>query len=228
MGTIKQLPELERPREKAIRFGIETLSNEELLALLIGSGTKDASALDVAHRLNSDSHGLTNLFSQSYRALIETKGIGQGKALILSACFELSRRYQYTIIGEKRILTSEDLYNRYKQKLNNKEKESLALIVLNRHKEIIYEEIMYVGNENKTMCRPLEIVRKVLLHDGKSFYVIHNHPSGILLASEDDKYITSEISRAAKRVKISLIDHLIITCKGYISIKEKYPEFIYV
>ena len=88
---ILELPKQERPREKAIRFGIETLSTEELLAILLRTGTKDVSALDLAYEMLSASHGLQNLLKKPYEALLDVRGIGPGKALILSACFELSK-----------------------------------------------------------------------------------------------------------------------------------------
>ena len=113
MSKIKELPVLERPREKAMRNGLNSLSNEELLAILIRTGTRDESAIDIAHRINSESHGLSNLFHISYQALLDINGIGPGKALILSACFELCNRYLYTIHGESRIMSSLDIYNRY-------------------------------------------------------------------------------------------------------------------
>ena len=132
LSKIKELPVLERPREKAIRYGLDILSNEELLAILIRTGTKDESALDIAHKIDSESHGLTNLFHTSYRALLDINGIGPGKALMLSACFELCNRYLRTFYGESGSVNTLDVFHRYSLKIRNSDKEVLILVILNR------------------------------------------------------------------------------------------------
>lgn len=220
MAKIKELPKLERPREKAIRYGIDSLSNEELLAILIRTGTKNESALDVAHTLNSESRGLYNLFQKSYQSLLETNGIGPGKALILSACFELSNRYHKSLYGDIGKVNEEQIYNRYKD-LSKENREIFVLIILNRRDEIIHEEKLYLGGEEMVYCSPLEIVKKVLLHQGKGFYVIHNHPSGDYHPSDNDVYLTSEMMRYSNRFHVILKDHIIISQDGYYSFNKE-------
>ena len=220
MAKIKELPKFERPREKAIRYGIENLSNEELLAIMLRTGTRDMSALDLAHKLNSESCGLTNLFHMPYQALLDINGIGPGKALILSSCFELCSRYLKTLSGEDGPVDLNSLINRYALKLKNEECEVLMLISLNKRKEIIYEECLYKGNDISVDCQPDQVVKKVLLHNGKSFYLIHNHPSGNHEPSTNDSMMTTEIVRRTRKVNITLEDHLIIGKDGYYSFKE--------
>ena len=219
LTRIKELPKLERPREKAIRYGIKSLSNEELLAILIGTGTAKESALDLAHRLNGENRGLVNLFNKSYRSLLETNGIGPSKALILSACFELSNRYQMSFYGDVGKVSNEEIYNRYKMRLAKEEREIFVLIILNRREEIIHEENLYLGGEESVYCSPLEIVKKVIYHQGKNYYVLHNHPSGDCHPSESDRYLTSEMLRYSQRFHVKLIDHIIIAKNGYYSFK---------
>ena len=214
---IKELPKLERPREKAIRFGIDTLSNEELIAILLGSGTKERSVIEIAHHLHTSSHGLFNLFQKSYEALLDNHGIGPGKALILSACFELCKRYQSSCYFENKTVDSESIYRRYAMKLKTEEREVLVLIVLNRKEQIIHEEILYKGNEGSVDCSVNEIVKKVILHNGKYFYLVHNHPSGNCEPSEEDVTLTGKVICASEKVNIPLIDHLIIGRCGYYS-----------
>ena len=221
LGKIKELPVIERPREKAIRYGLDKLSNEELLAILIRTGTKDVSALDIAHTINSGSHGLHNLFHKSYQALLDINGIGPGKALILSACFELCSRYIATIHGDSGKVFTPDIVKRYSLKLSKNNQEVFALVVLNRRKEIIHEENLYIGSELHIDCQPTEIVKKVIKHNGKFFYMIHNHPSGDIEPSKEDVALTENIYRITNRVNITMIDHLIIGDGGYYSYEDK-------
>ena len=217
MAKIKDLPLFERPREKAVRFGIDTLSNEELLAIILRTGTKEASALDVAHLLNSESRGLYNLFQKPYSALLDMRGIGPGKALVLSACFELSKRYHSSIFYEKRVEDSYDIYLRYHQRLNLETREVLILVVLNRSKQVIHEEVLYKGGEGGVDFRPNEVVKKVIHHNGRYFYIIHNHPSGDCNPSEEDKIMTMNVLRISNRMNVPLLDHIIIAVDGYFS-----------
>ena len=221
MNRIKDLPVYERPREKAIRFGIETLSNDDLIALLIGTGYRDVSALELAHKIISDNHGLFNLFRLPYAGLLDVKGIGPGKALILSACFELSKRYDASRFLDEEIIDSDILYQRYVSRLRSLNKEVLIVVVLNRKKRIIYEEIVYKGSEKSVDCPPEEIVKKVLIHTGKYFYLIHNHPSGNCLPSDGDISLTTEVMNKAHRLHVYLLDHIIIGSNGYYSFTER-------
>ena len=228
MGKIKELPVLERPREKAIRYGLDSLSNEELLAILINTGTKEESALDIAHNINDKSHGLANLFHISYQALLEIQGIGPKKALTLSACFELCNRYLFTFHGESGVVSSFDVYNRYALRMKKCNKEIFVLVILNRRKEIIFEETFYLGSENQVPCQPMEIVKKVILHNGAFFYMIHNHPSGDKSPSADDVDLTMRVMVTSKRVNVRMLDHIIIGDDGFYSFAEheKYAQIL--
>ena len=206
---IKELEKNERPRERAIRYGIDKLSNEELLAIIIRTGWGDDSALDIAHTLNGQSHGLDNLFHKPYKALLDTKGIGPSKALTLKACFELCLRYVNYVNGETGKVELKDIYYRYKEKMKNSSVEIFILIVLNRKKEIIYEETIFSGGEHIVSCPLDEVVKKVIINNGKSFYVLHNHPNGDAYPSNADIYVTDELIRLAKKLKILMEDHLI-------------------
>ena len=210
LAKIKELPVLERPREKAIRYGLDNLSNEELLAILIRTGTKDTSALDIAHHLYSESRGLSNLFLTTYRALLDNKGIGPGKALILSSCFELCNRYLNSLYGESVITSSLDIYNHYSLKMRKSNNEIFKLIILNRRRAIVHEENLYVGSESHISCQPTEIIKKIILHNGVYFYMIHNHPSGNSTPSKEDVDLTTEVMRLCPRVNVTMLDHLII------------------
>ena len=220
MPKIKDLPKQERPREKAVRFGIESLSNEELIAILLRTGTSEASALDIAHTLYTNSHGLQNLFKQPYEALLDVRGIGPGKALILSTCFELSKRYGMLSYYDMEVPSNGYLYQRYIGKLSHSDQEQIVIVILNAKKRIIHEEIIYRGSENSVDCNPLEIVKKVILHKGKYFYLIHNHPSGNAQPSDADRVLTTNIITTANMMRVILLDHIVIGSHGYYSFVE--------
>ena len=214
------MPIQERPRDKAIRFGIETLSTEELLAILLRTGSKDVSVLDLSHALCSANNGLANLLKQPYEALLEVRGIGPGKALILSACFEISKRYGMLSYYDSEVVSNGYLYQRYIGKLAHSDQEQIVIVVLNSKKRIIHEEMIYQGSEQSVDCNPLEIVKKVILHKGKYFYLLHNHPSGNPQPSNADKVLTTHIIATANLMRVIMLDHIILGNRGYYSFVE--------
>ena len=218
MGKINQLPPTERPREKAFRYGIETLSNAELLAILIGSGFHNTSALEISNRLLIESNGLTSLIDTSITGLTAFKGIGKVTAIRLSACFEIAKRILDNRFADQTSFDEKDLINKYYLNMSDLSNEVMVLIVLNNRKRVIYEETMYKGNESRVYLSPTEIVKKVILHNGKKFLIIHNHPNGTLFPSDDDLHMTCDLIREANRMKLTLIEHFIIAKGGCYSI----------
>ena len=218
MGTIKDLPKLERPREKAIRYGLESLSDIELLALLISAGYKGISALELSSSLITNFAGLNKLANSSVEELKKQKGIKDAKALNLVAIFELHKRLSIREKEEEEVEISNDyLYNKYKTSLLSSHQENLLLIILNKRKRIIHEKTIYVGTE-KNMCYSYkDIWRELLNHHGSSFYLIHNHPSGAAIPSKEDIVFTSELFLESDRIRIPMIDHLIVGEDGYYS-----------
>ena len=218
MGKIVDLPLLDRPREKAIRFGIDSLSSHELLALLIGSGTIDNSAMDIAYQMISDSHGLFHLIEKPYIDLLNYKGIAEGKAVKIIAAFELAKRFKsHNGDEEEYIFNSDQIYKKYRPIIANLCQENVYLVVLDKKKRILHEVNLYKGSEASVQCSSLEIVRQVISHRGHYFYLIHNHPSGSTLPSNDDVMFTTELIRKANRLSIILLDHLIMTRSSYYS-----------
>lgn len=218
MAKIIDLPTLERPREKAIRFGIESLSNHELLALLIGSGTIDNSAMDIAYQMISDNNGLFHLVEKPIIDLLNYRGIKEGKAVKIIAAFELAKRYKnYDENEEEVIYSSEQIYKKYRPIISSLIQEHVYLVILDRKKRILHEVNLYKGSESSANCSSLEIVRQVIAHGGHYFYLIHNHPSGSVDPSSEDVAFTTELIRKANRLSIILLDHLIMTSSCYYS-----------
>lgn len=218
MAKIKELPVLERPREKAYRYGIEKLSDHELIAILIGSGSMNNSAVDIAYQMIRDSHGLFNLVQKPFSDLVNYKGIKKDKAVKIIAAFEIAKRFNSLTPNEEEIpINSEYIYQKYQSRIANCIQEHVYLIILNKKKQIIHEVNLFKGNERSVNYSITQIIQQVLIHNGSYFYIIHNHPNGTLYPSEGDMNFTSMLIREAKKLKIQMIDHLIITNHGYFS-----------
>lgn len=225
--NIKELPVLERPREKALHFGIEKLSDYELLAVLIGSGSSKDSALDIAYKMISDNHGLFHLVQKPMSDLLNYEGIGESKAVKIIAAFELAKRYNsLQPQNEKEKIDNNFIYKKYKNLLSHTCQEFLFLIILDKKKRIIHEVNLYKGSESNLVYSKKQIIREVLIHQGSYFYVVHNHPSGNLFPSEEDIVFTTEIIHECQKMELTLIDHLIVTSRGYFSFQsaETYLE----
>jgi len=224
MNNLKEMPLVDRPREKALRFGIKSLTEAELLAIIIGVGSKENNVISLANELLSDSMTLFNMAQMPYQYFLKFNGISKAKSLQLTACFEIARRYykhEHLLKEENKEVTSYTLFKRFYQKVVGLEKEILILVVLNRKGKIIYETTLYKGTEFAIPLSPNEILKMVLIHNGHSFYLIHNHPNDSLRPSEEDLLFTEEVINQARKLKFILRDHIIIGQSGYYSYKEK-------
>lgn len=221
LPKIKDLPSLERPREKALRYGIESLSNHELLAIIINSGTTHSSAIDIAYAMLSECHGLFNLVKKPFPDLINYKGIGKEKALKISATFEVAKRFNTLQQENEEIVeNSEQIFLKYAPKMSFLTQEEVHLIILNKKKKILHEVNLFKGTSGAVNFSVSQIIREIIIHEGSCFYLIHNHPSGNVHPSEDDAFLTSELIRECKKVNVLLLDHLIIAPNQYFSFKD--------
>ena len=220
MGKIQDLAVLDKPREKALRFGIEKLSDAELLALIINVGTVGHSSLDIAKELLMDSRSLSAFFSKPHQYFKTFKGLKGAKSLKLAAVSEIAKRIlekqhlAYEEVGE---VTSESLFQRYYLPLMAQTQENLIIIILNKNKQIIHETTLYKGDDGSMVISSRDILRLIMLHNGYYFYLIHNHPNNTLTPSESDILFTKRIKSKAKRIGVTLLDHLIICKDGYYS-----------
>lgn len=224
MPKMTEIPIIDQPREKALRFGISSLSDAELLAILLGVGSKDNNVLQLANSLIADSSTIFELANKPYQYFVQFKGISKVKALKLCSAFEIVKRYdnrQHIILEQQSQIDSEFLYKRFYSKLICLDKEVLELVVLSRSKKIIYETTLYKGTEFGLSLSPKEICQKVLLSKGFYFYVIHNHPNDSIKPSEEDEIFTEELERISRKFGIILLDHLIIGVSGYYSLLNK-------
>lgn len=220
---IKQWAKDDRPREKLLSTGAENLSNSELLAILIHNGTKQRSAVDLAKevlRLGKDNLG--ELGKLSVKELMKIKGIGEAKAITITAALELGRRRQAAASLDKAVIKSSDDIARYLQlKLQDHRREVFAVLFLNRANKINHFEIVSEGGITGTVADPRIILRKALEEDAVNIILCHNHPSGSLKPSKADEQLTAKIKEAASYLDIKVLDHIIVSEEGYYSFADE-------
>lgn len=217
---IKQIIENDRPREKLIRLGGAGLTNSELLAILLGSGYKGKNVIELAKEILKK-YSTFNLTKANYKQLAKEKGVGCASACRILAAFELSNRLFLRQKDNLPIITCPE--NIYKQVdfLAKKKKENLLGLYLNARNQLIHQEILSIGTINENMIYPREVFEPAFLQNAVSVIVAHNHPSGDLTPSHEDILQTKNLQNAAKILRIDFLDHLIVSEKGFCSLKEQ-------
>jgi len=213
----------DRPREKLLDKGRESLSDSELLAILINTGNKNKSAVDLAKEvLLLGKNNLNELGKISLKDLMNIKGIGEAKAVTLAAALELGRRRQATGILQKTyVKSSNELAEFLKAKLKDYSYELFGVVFMNKSNKINHFEIISKGGITSTVVDPRIIFRKAFDVDATSIVLCHNHPSGNLKPSRQDEELTHKIKEAAKYLDIKVIDHLIVSEEGYFSFADE-------
>jgi DNA repair protein RadC len=221
--SIKQWSKDDRPREKLLMSGAENLSNSELLAILIHNGTRQKTAVDLAKEiLKMGKDNLSELGRLSVKELMKIKGIGEAKAITITAALELGRRRQSATPLEKLIVTNSGDIARYLQtKIKDYRHEIFVVLFLNRANKINHFEIISEGGITGTVADPRIILRKALEEDAVNIILCHNHPSGSLKPSRADEELTKKIKEAAKLLDITVIDHIIVSEDGYYSFADE-------
>ncbi len=218
---IKEIAIEQRPRERVKINGIDSLNDSELLALILENGTNGENVIDLSHRLIS-TFSLESLNSLSLSELMKIKGIGLAKAAKLIAAFELSKRVNSGKICEKVVNNASDIANYYMERLKDKKKEYFIAVFLDSKNKIIKDEVISVGTLNSSLVHPREVFKEAIKNSANSIILVHNHPSGDCEASENDIDITKRIAKSADIVDIKVLDHIIITEKGWDNIPLKY------
>jgi len=217
--SIKDWAVEDRPREKLIYRGLASLSDAELIAILIGSGNSEETAVELSRRiLGTVKNNLNALGKLDVDALKKFKGIGEAKAITVIAALELGRRRnQSDALKMQQVTSSRDAAEFLQPVMGDLSHEEFWLILLNRHNKIIHYERISQGGLTGTVIDVRLILKKALEKLATSIIIAHNHPSGNLQASESDRKITRQMKEAAKLMEIPLLDHLIITQNGYYS-----------
>lgn len=212
----------DRPREKLLLKGTEALSNSELLAILIASGTKSKTAVDVAKEILAKAKdNLSDLGKLSIKELTKINGIGEAKAITIAAAMELGRRRQASSLQKEIIKTSSDIAHYLQAQLKDKLHEVFAVAFLNRSNKIIHLEIISEGGITGTVADPRIILKKALEHNTVNLVLCHNHPSGSLKPSRADELLTKKIKEAALLLDMTVLDHIIVSEDGYFSFADE-------
>lgn len=211
--TIKEWAEDDRPREKMIKKGVAALSDAELMAILIGSGTKNETAVSISQRiLSSADNNLNELGRFSLKELTRTKGIGEAKGVTIMAALELGRRRKSTeAINRKQITSSGDAIELFQPILADLGHEEFWVLLLNRSNRIIDKVRISEGGFTATIVDVRKIMRTALENQAIGLILCHNHPSGNHSPSDDDIRITKKIKQASSTLDINLLDHIIVT-----------------
>lgn len=221
--SIKNWAKDDRPREKLLSRGPDTLSDSELLAILINNGNREKSALDLAQEtLRLGKNNLNELGKLTVREFMKIKGIGEAKAIAIVAALELGRRRQAAIPRDKLVVTSStDVAGYLQTHLRDYKHEVFAVLFLNRANKINDFKIVSEGGITGTVADPRIILKKALEEDAVSLILCHNHPSGSLKPSRADEELTYKIKEAAKYFDIKVLDHLIVSDDGYFSFADE-------
>ncbi|MFO7668075.1 MAG: DNA repair protein RadC [Bacteroidales bacterium] len=222
-GTLKSWAVEERPREKVIANGIQHLTDTELLAILMGSGTRNTTAVELARKILGEvDNSLLELGRQSLSDLQKIKGIGPAKAISVMAAMELGRRRSGTHHIEKvSIKSSETVFSLFHPILGDLEHEEFWLLMLNRANKVIGRFKVSQGGLSGTVIDTRIILKKALDNLASSIIVCHNHPSGNNQPSDADVKITEKLKKAAGILEIKLLDHIIIADKSYFSFADE-------
>jgi DNA repair protein RadC len=221
--SIKQWAKDDQPREKLLLKGAENLSNSELLAILLRDGSRDKTAVDMAKEvLKLGKDNLAELGKLSVKDLMKIKGIGEAKAITITAALELGRRRQSVSPMEKTAISSSHDIARWLQvKLQDYRHEVFAVLYLNRANKINHFEIVSEGGITATVADPRIILRKALEQDAVNIILCHNHPSGSLKPSRADEQLTIKIKEACRFLDITVLDHIIVSEDGYYSFADE-------
>jgi DNA repair protein RadC len=221
--NLKSWAEEDRPREKLMGKGRQVLSEAELIAILIGSGSRNETAVELSKRiLSTVENNLNELGKLGVQELTKFRGIGEAKAISIVAALELGRRRKETeIVKREKITTSKDAYEAMKSKMLDLPHEEFWLLILNRANAIVRKELISRGGVTGTVVDTKIIFKTAVEHYASSIIICHNHPSGNLKPSEADIRITKSIQEAGKIMEIPLIDHLIITDTAYYSFADE-------
>lgn len=221
--TIHDLPVSERPRERLQKFGVEALSAQEILALILGRGIAGESVMVTAQRLLSQFGSLKGIAGASVEELAQVRGIGVAKASQLKAAFELAHRVEGDTTGGDRPLvkTPEDVAGLVQSRLKEKKKEYFLALLLDTRNRLIRVAEISIGSLDSSIVHPREVFKEAIAASAAAVIFVHNHPSGDTTVSEDDIKLTKRLVEAGEIMGIEVLDHIIIGGKAYLSLKRE-------
>ncbi len=219
---IRDVPLEERPRERVLREGVQALSNQELLAVILRNGTRTESVLQLSARLLHDFQGLYHLKDATVEELRNVKGIGQVKAIELLATIEFGRRLSRLPQQERYVIRSpEDGAGYLMEEMRFLTQEHFICLYLNTKNQVIHQRTVFIGSLNASIVHPREVFKEALKRSAASLICFHNHPSGDPTPSREDIEVTKRLVECGKMIGIEVLDHIIIGDQKFTSLKEK-------
>lgn len=220
--TVHDLPRQERPRERLAKYGVEALSVQELLAILIGRGIAEKSVMTIAQELVSIFGNIKSISEASIEELSKVKGIGFAKATQIKACFELSKRKDFDIDRTEEYIDGPwKVAKLINATIKDKAKEHFMLILLDARNKVKRVSHISTGTLNSSLVHPREVFKEAIKHSSQSVIVVHNHPSGDTQPSDEDLRITQRLVEGGKLLGIEVLDHVIIGINTYFGFKDK-------
>lgn len=216
----------ELPREKAIKYGVEKLSNAELLALILRTGSQEKSVLDLAEHLLNEIGGIEHLKDMNYHTLIQIKGIKKAKSIALLATLELGRRAANSEYAPFTYGNPEHVYDYLKNQMMHLKQEHFVILILDNRLRLIREKTLFIGSINRTLVSIREVFSEALSVNGVYVICVHNHPSGDPSPSQDDIDMTYRLMEAGDLMGIEVLDHIIIGWNCYYSFKARQMKSV--
>lgn len=218
---IKDIPINERPRERFIKYGVNNISNEDLLSIILRTGTKNISVKDLSNKILSSYKDIRNLKETNINTLSKIEGVGKVKAITLLSAIELGKRV-YTSSYEEKIYFNQTnkIFDYFKDYFLDKKQEYFIALYLDSKKALIDKKILFKGTLNKSLIHPREIFKYAYLLSASSIICVHNHPSGDPAPSKEDIFMTKNLVEISKIQGIDVIDHIIIGNNKYYSFYE--------
>jgi len=218
---IQDIPEEERPRERLIRNGPESLSNAELLGIILRTGSREENVVNLCSRILTE-YSIKQLSLANISRLMQVHGVGKAKAAQISAVFELARRLETFVEEPKRkVCSPKDVYTLMYPKMREQKKEKFITLCLDTKNQILREEVVSVGSLNASIVHPREVFKSALMESSASVIMVHNHPSGDPSPSREDIMVTEKMVEGGKLLGIDVLDHIIIGEGRYVSLKDE-------
>jgi DNA repair protein RadC len=219
---IRDFPQDERPRERFVTNGPQSLSNHELIAILLRTGTSQESVLQLSNRLLTHFEGLRLLKAASLEEMTSIKGIGKAKAIQVLAAVEIGRRMANLTYDDRYVIRSPEDGAKYMMNdMRFLSQEHFVCLYLNTKNQVIHKQTIFIGSLNASIVHPREVFKEGLKRSAASIIALHNHPSGDPTPSREDIEVTKRLVECGKIIGIELLDHLIIGENKFVSLKEK-------
>jgi DNA repair protein RadC len=218
---IREMPEDERPRERLLKYGPEALSNAELLAIILRTGTQKENIINLCSRIFSE-YSIKQLSQANISKLTEIHGIGNAKAAQIAAVFELARKLEgFSDEPRRKIRSPADVYSLLYPRMREQKRERLVALLLDTKNQVLREEVISIGSLNANIVHPREVFKAALMESCASVILSHNHPSGDPTPSREDIAVTEKLIEGGKLLGIDVLDHVVIGEGRYVSLKDE-------